>query len=53
LVGRHGAMNPTGSVRCNIVPIAKGYSGAFQTFFVAPFKRPEHGSSSTDAVSGR
>jgi len=35
LLGRHGAMNPVGRVRCNIVPIAKGYSGASQSFFIA------------------
>ena len=32
LLGRHGAMNPAGSVRCNIKSIAKGYSRAFQSF---------------------
>jgi hypothetical protein len=30
LLGRHGAINPAGRVRCNIVPIAKGYNGASQ-----------------------
>src|SRR5262249_16842503 len=33
LVGRHGAMNPAGRVRCNIAPIAKGYTRASQAFF--------------------
>jgi hypothetical protein len=32
-VGRHGAMNPAGRVRCNIAAIAKGYSCASQPFF--------------------
>src|SRR5262249_28623540 len=26
LVGRHGAINPAGKVRCNLMAIAKGYS---------------------------
>jgi hypothetical protein len=34
LVGRHGAMNPVGRVRCNIAPIAKAYSGASQPFLL-------------------
>jgi len=33
LVGRHGAMNPAGMVRCNIMPIAKGYDRVSQLFF--------------------
>jgi hypothetical protein len=33
LVGRHGAMNPARRVRCNMGPIAKGYSCASQPFF--------------------
>jgi hypothetical protein len=32
LVGRHGAMNPAGRVRCNIMPIAIGYSCVSQPF---------------------
>jgi len=35
LLGRHGEMNPAGRVRCNIVPIAKGYIGASQRIFDA------------------
>src|SRR5262249_42010163 len=35
LVGRHGAMNPAGRVRCNIMPIGKGYSRASQPFYRA------------------
>ena len=31
-VGRHGAMNPAGKVRCNTMPIVKGYSRASQSF---------------------
>src|SRR5262245_20892124 len=31
-VGRHGAMNPAGRVRCNIMAIVKGYSSASQSF---------------------
>src|SRR5262245_29986262 len=30
---RHGAMNLAGRVRCNIMPIAKGYGRASQPFF--------------------
>src|SRR5262245_12159351 len=33
LVGRHGAMNPAGKVRCNIMAIAKGYSCVSQPLF--------------------
>src|SRR5262245_10053653 len=32
-VGRHGAMNPAGKVRCNIMAIAKGYSCVSQPLF--------------------
>jgi hypothetical protein len=32
-LGRHGAMNPAGKVRCNIMPIARGYSRVSQPFF--------------------
>jgi hypothetical protein len=32
-VGRHGAMNPAGRVRCNIVPIARDYNRA-SIFFI-------------------
>src|SRR5262245_586771 len=35
LVGRHGAMNPAGRVRCNIMAIAKGYSCVSQPFLIA------------------
>src|SRR5215475_7759350 len=35
LVGRHGAMNPAGRVRCNIMAIGKGYSCVSQPFFIA------------------
>jgi hypothetical protein len=34
LIGRHGAMNPAGSVHCYIKSIAKGYSRAFQSFWI-------------------
>ena len=34
-VGRHGEINAAGSVRCNMTPIANGYSGASQSFFIA------------------
>ena len=33
LVERHGAMNPAGKVRCNIMPIAKGYVRVSQPLF--------------------
>ena len=33
LVGRQGAMNPAGRVRCNIMPIARGYSPVSQPLF--------------------
>jgi hypothetical protein len=36
LVGRHGAMNPAGKGRCNIMPIAKDYSRVSQ-----PCSEPE------------
>jgi hypothetical protein len=29
LIGRHGAMNPAGGVRCNIKSTAKGYSRVY------------------------
>ena len=32
---RHGAMNPAGKVRCNIMAMAKGYSCVSQPFFIA------------------
>src|SRR6266446_1458254 len=35
LMGGHGAMNPAGRVRCNMKSIAKGYSRAFQSFWIA------------------
>src|SRR6516165_254346 len=35
LVGRHGAMNPAGRLRCNIMPIARDYSRASQSFLFA------------------
>jgi hypothetical protein len=35
-VGRHGAMNPAGRVRCNIMPIAKDFSRVSQ-----PFSEPQ------------
>jgi hypothetical protein len=35
LVGRHGAMNSAGRVRCNIMAIVKGYSCVSQPFFIA------------------
>jgi hypothetical protein len=34
LVGRHGAMNPAGKVRCNMMPIARGYSPCLNPFFI-------------------
>jgi hypothetical protein len=33
LLGRHGATNPAGRVRCNIAPRAKAYSRMAQQFF--------------------
>src|SRR5262249_40656258 len=41
-VGRHGAMNPAGRVRCNIAPTAKGYSGASQSFLFARLTYAKH-----------
>src|SRR6516165_1603277 len=42
LVGRHGAMNPAGRLRCNIMPIARDYSRASQSFLFARLTRAEH-----------
>src|SRR5262245_58466752 len=39
LVGRHGAMNPAGKVRCNIMPIARDYSRTSQSFLFARLTR--------------
>src|ERR1700745_1558603 len=57
LVGRHGAMNPAGKVRCNIMPIVRDYSRASQCFLFARLVRAEHDFVPPDAgvrqVSGR
>src|SRR5262249_23782889 len=43
LVGRHGAMNPAGRVRIrNIMPIARDYSRASQSFLFACLTRAKH-----------
>src|SRR5262249_51422760 len=39
LVGRHGAMNPAGTVRCNIMLIARGYSRVSQPLFLLQASR--------------
>jgi hypothetical protein len=38
----HGAMNPAGRVRCNIMPIAKGYSPVSQALFYLLFICTSH-----------
>jgi hypothetical protein len=58
LVGGHGAMNPAGKVRCDIIPIARGYSRVSQPpFLIARLTSAKHDSSAPNAgvrrISGR
>ena len=54
LVGRHGAMNSAGRARIrNIMPIAKDYSRASQSFLFARLTRAEHDFKPRTLVFGR
>jgi hypothetical protein len=35
-------MNPAGRVHCNVMPIARDYSRASQSFLIARFMRAKH-----------
>jgi hypothetical protein len=53
-VGRHGAMNPAGRVRIrNIMPIARDYSRASQSFLFARLTRAKHDFIPRTLVFGR